>query len=174
MLGWFRRKRSAARPLPERHEGRIFADYHQFHLLDGPDADFDLDTENWTKETTKRGHAGNPRYRMIGTQSQYQNHWVTIELSEQAPHLENFDRVIHFLFSCETGDAQIWETTGASHRLRMDLPVGRYDVHVCASNLGTEPEPVEPDGMWPELSDAKLAARTDLERYRIVFVPENT
>jgi hypothetical protein len=172
MFGFFKRKNQAL-PRSDKTEGRVFADYFQIHLRDGESAEFDVKTENWTDEDTKAGFAGNEHYRMFSTVSQFQDHWITMRQSETQPDVSAYDRIISFRFSCDTGFAMLWETCGSEAELWMHINPGPYTVFVCSHNPGAEPLPMGDNMEWPELSDDELRNRTDLERFVIVFVPED-
>ena len=145
-----------------RVEGRVFADYHQFYVVDGgswESRSLDTDTSNpefWSPEAFGRGLAVLPAVLGVGTAS-YGSVPVAVEVGYARPSLieADFDRVVEASLNLASGSVLVIGGR-APQRLTVDgLPAGWYRVVVCSSRLDLGVESgVGGDRyalwMWPE------------------------
>jgi hypothetical protein len=144
---------------------RLFASHYQFVICDDPSR-MVADEENWS--TSSRGFAGRPQFRMIGTEADLNDHWVELCLSELSPSLDERERVICVHFRSEKGAVHLMSVVDAVPPITAAIVPGDYAAYVAGQNLGIDQLAL---GETAELSDAELAARKDLEWYRIFLVP---
>ncbi|ABD53315.1 hypothetical protein [Jannaschia sp. CCS1] len=144
--------------------GRVFASHYQFVLCEDPDRVL-ADAENWTDDTIQLGFAGVPKWRMIGTEANLNDHWIELSLDDQAPEPEHWQRIICCGFETATGAVHVMGLMDADPAISAKIAPGAYAAYICGRNLGVDAEGSE----LP--TDAELAARDDVERYRIILVP---
>ena len=145
---------------------RLFASHYQLVLCDDPDSPF-LDDDNWTNEGAARGFAGNPSFRMVGTEADQNVHWVELCISDQPPVLDEWQRVTCVHFRSLTGKAHVMSVIDQVPAISVDIPPGDYAAYFAAQNLGVDQLTLGEDR---KLSDTELAVRRDLEWYRIFLV----
>jgi hypothetical protein len=145
---------------------RLFTSYYQIVLCDDPQSPLPED-DNWTKEKTAMGFAGNLSFRMVGMAADRNDHWVELYLSDEPPVLEEWQRVTCVHFRSLTGNAYVMSIIDQVPAISAEIPVGDYAAYFSAQNLGVDQRTL---GEGRELSDAELAARKDLEWYRIFLV----
>jgi hypothetical protein len=145
-----------------RVEGRVFADYHQFYVVDGgswaarsPDTDTS-NPEFWSAEAFGRGLAVLPGVLGIGTAS-YGTVPVSVELGDGRPFLEvaDFDRVAEASLNLASGSVLVIGSTAPEGLTARGLAACWYRVLVCSSRLDLGVESgVGGDRyavwMWPE------------------------
>jgi hypothetical protein len=145
-----------------RVEGRVFADYHQFYVVDRGSWDArapDTDTSNpefWSAEAFGRGLAVLPAVLGIGTAS-YGTVSVVVEVND-ARHpvvVAEFDRVVEASLNLASGSVLVIGSTAPEGLTANGLPAGWYRVVVCSSRLDLGVESgVGGDRyavwMWPE------------------------
>jgi hypothetical protein len=146
---------------------RLFASHYQLVLCDDPHSPLPED-DNWTKQKAARGFAGNSSFRMVGTEADRNDHWVELYISDQAPVLEEWQRVTCVHFRSLTGKAHVMSVIDQAPAISAEIPTGDYAAYFAAQNLGVDQLALGEDR---KLSDAELAARRDLEWYRIFLVP---
>jgi hypothetical protein len=156
-----------------RVEGRVFADYHQFYVVDGgswhtrsPDTDTS-NPEFWSAEAFGRGLAVLPAVLGIGSAS-YGTVPVVVEVDDARPPLDvaDFDRVVEASLNLASGSVLVIGSTAPEGLTADGLPAGWYRVVVCSSRLDLGVESgVGGDRyalwMWPEPPGPTVA----LKRY---------
>lgn len=145
---------------------RIFADNYQLAICD--DIMAFTEESNWCEEDVERGFSGNERFRMVGTEADLNDHWVEVAISDEHPNLDPWQRVTCVGLSCNTGKIHIMSVTDNEPPISLNLPKGDYSVFVAGCNMGIDQSSLDEDD---ELTDEQLAARKDLEWYRIFVVP---
>jgi Competence protein J (ComJ) len=146
---------------------RIFASHYQIVVCDDPWRPL-ADDENWTDEKTLQGFAGASCFRMVGTEADLNDHWIELYASDQPPLLDEWQRVTCVPFLCTTGKVHVMSVIDQEAPVTADIPKGNYAVHVAGQNLGID---LRSKGEKLRLTDEALAARKDLEWYRIFLVP---
>jgi hypothetical protein len=146
---------------------RLFASNYQIVLCDDPRHPL-TDADNWTKEKSAQGFAGHPLFRMVGTEADRNDHWIELYAADRAPPLEEWQRVTCVHFRSLTGRAHVMSIIDQVPSISVELPKGDYAAYFAAQNLGIDQSS---RGEGRKLSDAELAARKDLEWYRIYLVP---
>lgn len=145
---------------------RILASHYQFVICDDPSAF--TEESNWGEGDLERGFAGNERFRMIGTEAHLNDHWIEVVRSDKPPDLEPWQRVTCVAITCRTQRIHIMSVTDDEPLISLDFPNGFYSVFVAGCNIGVDQASLGEDS---ELTDEQLAARSDLEWYRIFIVP---
>jgi hypothetical protein len=146
---------------------RIFASNYQIVVCDDPSRPL-ADEENWTPEKNLQGFAGAPSFRMVGTEADLNDHWIELCASDQPPLFDEWQRVTCVHFWCSTGKVYVMSIVDRKAPLSADIPEGNYAVYVAGQNLGID---LYSKGENVRLTDEELAARKDLEWYRIFLVP---
>jgi hypothetical protein len=145
-----------------RVEGQVFADHHQFYVVDGgswesrsPDTDTSS-PEFWSMEAFGRGLAVLPAVLGVGTAS-YGIVNVVVEVADARPSLvvADFDRVVEASINLASGSLVLIGSTAPEGSAANGLPAGWYRVVVCSSRLDLGVESGEGGDryvlwMWPE------------------------
>ncbi len=150
---------------------RVFASHYQLVICDDPARAIN-DDENWTDEAIARGFAGSAVYRMVGTEADLNDHWVELVQSSAPPNLEDWQRITCVDFSTSSGDVHIMSVVDNEPSISAKVEPGEYAVYVAAQNLGIDQLSLGElnDNAKAKLGDAELAARKDVEWYRIFLV----
>jgi len=146
---------------------RLFASHYQIVVCDDPLRRL-RDGENWNDEKVRQGFAGAPSFRMIGTEADLNDHWIELYQSEQPPPLDDWQRVTCVHFRSSTGQVHVMSVVDYVPVISAAIGQGDYTAYIAGQNLGIDRLSLGGDG---RLTDAELAARKDLEWYRIFVVP---
>jgi len=146
---------------------RVFASHYQIVVCDNPRRPLGAD-ENWDDEKTKQGFAGAPTFRMIGTQSDLNDHWVELVSSDQPPSPAEWQRITCVHFHSGSGRVHVMSVIDNDAVISADVERGDYAIYVAGQNLGIDQLSL---GETAKLSDAELAERKDIEWYRLFLVP---
>jgi hypothetical protein len=146
---------------------RLFASHYQLVISDDP-GNIVGDDENWNEQKVARGFAGRPEFRMIGTDADLNDHWVELVAADTPPAPEDWQRIICVHFRCTGGRIHVMSVVENDPPITAEIVPGDYAVYAAAQNIGVDQLSL---GEEAELSDAELAARKDLEWYRLFLVP---
>ncbi len=150
--------------------GRVFASHYQFVLCEDPERPL-ADDENWTDALLVQGFAGAPEWRMIGTDADLNDHWIELALGEAAPDGDDWHRIVCCDFQTRSGAVHVMGLMDEDPAISAHVAPGPYAAYVCVLNPGIDQQTTgELEAGAPQLSDQELAARDDLERYRVVLV----
>ena len=147
--------------------GRVFASDYQIVVCDDPTKMIE-DDENWSEETFEQGFAGGASFRMIGTEADLNDHWVELVAADAALALDDWHRVTCVPFRSSTGDVHVMSVVDDTPAFSAKIDAGDYALYVAGQNIGVDQLSLGEEG---DLTDAELAARKDLEWYRIFVVP---
>lgn len=146
---------------------RIFASNYQIVVCDDPSRPLE-DEENWDAEKSKRGFAGVPTFRMIGTEADLNDHWVELVSSDQPPSLDEWQRITCVHFHCGSGQIHVMSVIDRDPSFSVEIEPGEYAIYAAGQNLGTDQLSL---GETAKLSDSEIAERRDIEWYRLFLVP---
>ena len=146
---------------------RIFASHYQLVVCDDPSRPL-ADEENWTREKKLQGFAGAPAFRMVGTESDLNDHWIELYALDQPPRFDEWQRVTCVHFRCSSGKVHVMSVIDQQAPIAANIASGDYAVYVAGRNLGIDQRS---KGETARLTDEELAARKDVEWYRIFLVP---
>ncbi len=151
---------------------RIFASHYQLVICQDPVRDLG-DDENWDDDKFERGFAGAPTFRMVGTAADLNDHWVELVQSPTPPNSEEWQRITCVDFSTPDGAVYIMSVIDNEPPISATVEPGEYAAYFAAQNVGIDQLSLGElnDDSNVELSDEELAARKDLEWYRIYLVP---
>jgi len=145
---------------------RLFASHYQIVICDDP-RKIGSDFANWKDDKGNRGFAGSPTFRSVGTEADLNDHWVELVLSDEPPDLEEWQRVTCVDFRSDSGAVSVMSVIDDVPPISATIGQGEYTAFVAAQNVGVDQLSLAEEH---ELSDAELAARKDLEWYRIFLV----
>lgn len=146
---------------------RLFASHYQFVVCDNP-LKLLAEEENWNDEKVERGFAGTPCFRMIGTEADLNDHWIELFVSDEPPSLTDWQRVTCAHFHSPNGKVHVMSIIDQDPPIAAGIRPGDYALYVCGQNIGIDQLSLGEDH---QLSDVELAARRDVEWYRIFLVP---
>lgn len=146
---------------------RIFASHYQIVVCDKPSRSI-TDDENWNDEKVSRGFAGGVSFRMIGTEADLNDHWVELVASDTPPNLGDWQRVTCVRFYSSNGQVHVMSVVDEAPAISARIDEGDHSVYVAGQNLGVDQHSL---GEEHNLTDSELAARRDLEWYRVFIVP---
>jgi hypothetical protein len=146
---------------------RVFASHYQLVVCDDP-ARILGDDENWNDEKVARGFAGAPTFRMVGTVADLNDHWVELVAASQPPSFSEWQRITCVHFRSGSGKLHVMSVVDSDPAISADITPGDYAVYVAAQNLGVDQLSLGEDS---NLTDIEIAARKDLEWYRLFLVP---
>jgi hypothetical protein len=166
--GGFRR-RSSKVIMAETRLGaaQLFASHYQIVVCDDP---FRVvtDEENWTDASMLQGFAGAPCFRMVLTQAHLNDHWVELCLSDEAPRIDDWQRVTCFHFQSTNGRVHVMSVIDHEPPISAQIAKGDYAAYVAGQNLGIDSPTLAED---VRSAVGELAGRKDAEWYRIYLVP---
>jgi hypothetical protein len=147
--------------------GRVFASHYQLVMCD------DLartigDAENWNDEKVALGFAGAPAFRMVGTEADLNDHWVELVAASQPPSIDEWQRIICVHFRSSSGKVHVMSVIDSDPAISANIDPGDYAIYVAAQNLGVDQLSLGEDF---QLTDVEIAARKDIEWYRLFLVP---
>jgi hypothetical protein len=145
---------------------RLFASHYQIVVCDDSSRPLS-DEDNWDDTKIRRGFAGPHNFRMIGTEADLNDHWIELCASDAPPPFDDWERVTCVHFRSATGKVHVTSVVARDPAISADIGIGDYAVYVAGQNLGIDQLRLGEDA---QLSDAQLAARSDLEWYRIFVV----
>lgn len=148
-----------------RGAARILASHYQLVICDDPYA-FTEDS-NWTDADTARGYAGNEHFRMVGTEADLNDHWIEAWTAEEPPPTTAWERITCVHLRVGTGKILVMSVVDADPAISVAVPNGDYALYVSGNGIGVDQLSLGED---LDLSDEELAARKDLEWYRIFIV----
>lgn len=148
---------------------RAFASNYQIVVCDDPLISLGSEDDwNWDAAKSKRGFAGVPTFRMIGTEADLNDHWVELVANDRPPALDEWQRITCVHFHSGSGRLHVMSVIDNHPRISADIERGDYAVYVAGQNLGVDQLSL---GETAKLSDAEIAARKDIEWYRLFVVP---
>ncbi|MDN3277936.1 competence protein ComJ [Frankia sp. RB7] len=145
---------------------RVFASHYQIVVCDDPFRPLG-DNENWDDAKSKRGFAGVPAFRMIGTAADLNDHWVELVSSDQPPSPDEWQRITCVHFHSGSGRVHVMSVIDNNPPISADVEQGDYAIYVAGQNLGIDQSSL---GETAKLSDAEIAERKDIEWYRLFLV----
>jgi hypothetical protein len=145
---------------------RVFASHYQIVVCDDPLRPL-KDEENWNDAKVRQGFAGSPRFRMVGTEADSNDHWVELYASDEPPPLGDWQRITCVHFRSTTAQVHVMYVDNIP-AISSEIEKGDFAVYVAGQNLGIDRHRLGEDG---RLMNAELAERKDLEWYRVFVVP---
>ena len=146
---------------------RVFASHYQFVVCDDP-ARTVGDGENWNDEKIALGFAGAPTFRMVGTEADLNDHWVELVAASRPPSFNEWQRITCVHFRSTSGKVHVMSVIDSTPPISANIEPGDYAIYVAAQNLGVDQLSLGED---PQLTDVEIAARKDIEWYRLFLVP---
>jgi len=105
---------------------------------------------------------------MIGTEADLNDHWIELYASDEPPPLDTWQRMTCVHFRSSTGQVHVMSVIDNIPCISAEIGKGDYAAYIAGQNLGIDQLSLGEDG---KLTDTELAARRDLEWYRIFVVP---
>jgi hypothetical protein len=146
---------------------RVFASHYQIVVCDDP-ARTITDDENWDREKAAQGFAGAPTFRMVDTDADLNDHWVELVAASLPPSFDQWQRITRIYFQSTSGKVHVMSVIDNNPLISANIKPGHYTVYVAANNLGIDQLSLGEDH---KLTDAEIAARKDIEWYRLFLVP---
>ena len=147
---------------------RLFASNYQIVVCDDPLSSLGSEDDwNWDTAKSKRGFAGVPAFRMIGTEADLNDHWIELISSDQPPSPDEWQRITCVHFHSGSGRIHIMSVIDNNAAITADVERGDYAIYVAGQNLGIDQLSL---GEKTKLSDAEIAERKDIEWYRLILV----
>jgi len=104
---------------------------------------------------------------MIGTEADLNDHWVELVSSDLPPSSEEWQRITCVHFHSGSGRIHVMSVIDHDPTFSAEVECGDYAVYAAAQNLGIDQLSL---GETAKLSDAEIAARRDIEWYRLFLV----
>jgi len=104
---------------------------------------------------------------MIGTEADLNDHWVELVSSDLPPSSEEWQRITCVHFHSGSGRIHVMSVIDHDPAFSAEVECGDYAVYAAAQNLGIDQLSL---GETAKLSDAEIAARRDIEWYRLFLV----
>ena len=146
---------------------RVFASHYQLVVCDDP-ARTVGDSENWNNEKVALGFAGAPTFRMVVTEADLNDHWVELVAASEPPSFNGWQRITCAHFRCTSGKVHVMSVIDNDPPISANIKPGDYAIYVAAQNLGVDQLSLGEDA---QLTDVEIAARKDIEWYRLFLVP---
>jgi hypothetical protein len=146
---------------------RVFASHYQLVVCDDPTATVG-DDDNWTDEKVALGFAGRPTFRMVGTEAHLNDHWVEFVRASYPPSFAEWQRITCVHFRSTNGKVHVMSVIDSEPKISADVEPGDYAVYFAGQNIGIDQSSL---GERSRLTDDEIAARKDIEWYRIFIVP---
>ena len=146
---------------------RVFASHYQLVVCDDPSIPVG-DDENWDPEKFALGFAGRPTFRMVGTEADLNDHWVELMLVDQPPSFDGWQRITCVHFRSTSGKVHVMSVIDADPAISADIAPDDYTVYFAAQNIGVDQLSL---GEKSKLTDDEIAARKDIEWYRLFLMP---
>jgi len=146
---------------------RVFASHYQLVVCDDSTATIG-DEENWNAEKVARGFAGAPIFRMVNTEADLNDHWVELVLVDQPPNFDEWQRITCVYFRSTSGRVHVMSVIDSEPIISADIEPGDYAVYFAGQNIGIDQSSL---GEATKLTDDEIAARKDIEWYRLFLVP---
>ena len=150
---------------------RIFASHYQLVICEDTKRIL-RDEENWDDDASARGFAGAPTFRIVGTEADLNDHWVELIQSTTPPNFEDWQRITCVDFDTPSGNVHVMSVVDDQPAISARVEPGEYGVYFAAQNLGIDQLSLGElnDNSNLALTDAELAARKDVEWYRLFLV----
>lgn len=151
---------------------RVFASHYQIVITDDPTSHAG-DSGLWSDADVAHGYSGTPRFRMIGTEADLNDHWVTLAKANTKPDVSRWQRIICCPVETVTGQIHVMGLMDDTAAMSAVVTPGVLTAYVCVQNVGIDQQTTGElqAGTHVGLTDAEISARHDLERYHIVLVP---
>jgi hypothetical protein len=105
---------------------------------------------------------------MVGTEAHLNDHWVELVAASQPPSFDEWQRITCMYFQSTSGQVHVMSVVDNDPAISVNITPGDYTVYVAAKNLGIDQLSLGEDH---KLTDAEIATRKDIERYRLFLVP---
>ena len=128
------------------------------------------------KECVARGFIANQHVMGISTRAHLNDHWLEVWLGHTTPDVSSFDRAISSDISFPSGLLEIRGLADSPDEVyQIKVQAGSYSVYVLTSNLGIDQFSTEEINQPndEEMTDQEIESRMDLERYKVVLVPNS-
>jgi hypothetical protein len=146
---------------------RVFASHYQLVVCDDPARTVD-DDSNWSDEKVVLGFAGTPTFRMVGTEADMNDHWVELVSTCQPPSFDTWQRITCVHFRSTSGKIHVMSVIDHDPPISANVKPGDDAIYVAAQNIGIDQLSL---GEKSKLADNEIAARKDIEWYRLFLVP---
>lgn len=154
---------------------RVYADHYQFYIYDSKVDPF-ANLPEWSQETVDRGYIANDHVLHISTRAHLNDHWVELWINNEPPDTSTFDRSFCVTMNIVSGRILIRGPVDMDDDVYgVNISPDIYTVYVLTRNLGVDQFSTDEINKSDdhELTDEEIESRTDLERYKIVFVKKN-
>jgi len=145
---------------------RVFASNYQIVVCDDPSRPLSSHG-NWDAAKFKRGFAGVPAFRMIGTEADRNDDGMELRASDQPRSPDEWQRITCVQFHSGSGRIHVMSVIDNNAAISADVERGDYAIYVAGQNLGIDQSSL---GEKTKLSDAEIAERKDIEWYRLFLV----
>jgi hypothetical protein len=142
---------------------RLFASHYQFVVCDDPLITIS-DDWNWNSRKTSEGFAGGPRFRMIGTEADSNDHWIELVASDSPPNFAKWQRITCAHFHTSSGDIHVMSIIDGQPAISVHVEPGDYGLYIAGQNLGIDQRSL---GKVDGFSDTDVTAA---EWYRVFLV----
>jgi hypothetical protein len=105
---------------------------------------------------------------MVATEADLNDHWVELVSAGQPPSFEEWQRITCVHFRSSSGKVHVMSVIDNEPPISADIEPGDYTIYVAAQNIGIDQLSL---GEESKLTDGEIAARKDVEWYRLSLVP---